>query len=255
MMAAREPEANDPGLSIDCNSLLRTRGLREEAIDRLGRLVGLFLGSPINVIGTRCPTDIERQHILDSLSLLELPQLQQPGASIVDVGAGGGLPSLVLAVALPHCKITAVESIAKKCNFIQSAAEALGLRNVTVVCERAEVYGHGQSRERFDVAVTRAVGPLSLVAELSVPLLAVGGLFVAMKGRIEADEWATGVKALGILGVEAIQQTDVVPFPGAQNRCLVVGRKTRATPDRLPRKGAALVKRPLGRGASGVRSA
>ncbi len=224
-------------------------GLSEAAQQQLSRLADILLLAPVNVTATRSTEDIELRHFLDCLVLLELPAVRVPGAQLVDVGSGGGLPALVLGIALPQARIVAVESIGKKCDFIRGAAAELELDNVVVECVRAEEFGQSVGRERFGVAVSRAVGALGLVAEFCAPLVKVDGFFVAMKGRLDVSEWSEGVMALGILGVEQVEQIPVVPFVGARNRCLVVGRKVRSTPAGLPRRPGIAAKRPLGSGA------
>ncbi len=224
----------------------RERGLGEIALRRLSRYAELLIASPVNVISAHSIDEIEARHFLDCLTLLDLPELHGSDVRIVDVGSGGGLPAVVLAVALPGASITAVESIGKKCAFIQRVIGALELSNIVVEAARAEAFSGAGWRERFDVAVARAVGPLHLVAELCVPLLRVGGVLVAMKGRMDETEWREGTEALGILGVDDVEQRPTAPFPEAQHRRLVVGRKARSTSLAFPRGGAAM-KRPLGR--------
>ncbi|GAB4253766.1 MAG: 16S rRNA (guanine(527)-N(7))-methyltransferase RsmG [Thermoleophilia bacterium] len=221
-------------------------GLSPEAFPRLELFGDLLLSSPANVTGLRDPADIETRHFLDSLSLLALPEVE--GASrIVDVGSGGGLPGLILALALPSSSVTAVESVQKKCRFISSAAEALELANVRVICTRAEEFGRGEGRERFDLAVARALAPLPVVGELTVPLVRVGGVLVAMKGAMSNQESMDGAAALVILGAEPPEIRPVAPFAGIENRAFVVARKSLPTPQRYPRRDGMPAKRPLGR--------
>lgn len=218
------------------------RGLDAEACDRLASYARMLISSPVNVTAARSLEEVETHHFLDCLELLALPDVQEAGVRIADVGSGGGLPALVLAIALPRSSITAVESVGKKCAFLRRAVGELNLGNVRVVQQRAEDLGHSEERERFDVVVTRAVGSLALVAELCVPLLRRDGLFIAMKGRVGRAEWDEGVGALAILGVDQAEQRPVVPFAESQHRCLVLGRKVRPTPAELPRRGGALRK-------------
>jgi 16S rRNA (guanine527-N7)-methyltransferase len=197
------------------------------------------------VTGITDPREVERVHFLDSLSLLDLDSVSS-AESLVDVGSGAGLPALVLALALPTAKIVAVESQRKKCSHIGLAAEALSLRNLEVYCTRAEEYGRSAGRGAHDVAVSRAVAALPVVAEYSLPLLSVGGTMVAMKGAISDQERTQADAALGILGSDLLEAVRLQPFPGAQDRWVYLARKVRVTPKEYPRRPGIPAKRPLG---------
>ncbi len=206
----------------------------------------LLLGADFNVTGIRDPGEIERRHFLDALSLLGLAAVLSANR-LGDVGSGGGLPALVLALALPKTQVTAIESQRKKCAFVGRVAETLGLANVTVCNQRAEDYGCSEGRESQDVVVSRAVAPLSVVAEYSVPLLRLGGAMVAMKGAISDQERIEALIALGILGAERLEAVRLDPFPGAKNRWAYLATKALATPAEFPRRAGIPAKRPLGR--------
>ena len=220
-------------------------GLTDRALDQLAALGDLLLSAELNVIGTRQPLVIERQHLLDSVSVLSLPVVRG-AASLVDVGSGGGLPGLVLAIALPELDVTTLESVGKKCAFIERTAKRLGLPNVTTVCQRAEEFGRSAGRARFDVAVARAVAALPVLAELCLPLVRRGGVFVAMKSALSDQERIHGESALAILGADSLVGHPADPFPGGDRRWLYVAEKTGDTPDRYPRRVGVPVRRPLG---------
>jgi 16S rRNA (guanine527-N7)-methyltransferase len=222
------------------------RGLDQEAQERLSILGDLILDAGFNVTGVTEPREIERMHFLDALSLLELPCILS-AQCLVDVGSGAGLPALVLALALPALQVVGVESQRKKCDFMERVAVMLSLGNVEVRWARAEDYGRREGREIHDVAVSRAVAVLPVVAELSLPLVAVGGSMVAMKGAISDQERIQADMALGILGSETLEVVRLHPFVDAENRFAYVARKTRATPERYPRRPGIPGKRPLGR--------
>jgi 16S rRNA (guanine527-N7)-methyltransferase len=224
-----------------------TYGVTDEAIAKLGRFGDLLLSSPVNVTAIRDPLGIEHLHFLDSLSLLTVPEVDEAGR-MVDVGSGGGLPAIVVALARPRLQVVAVESIRKKCAFIEEVGLLLGLSNLRVECARAEDVGHSGLRESFDVAVTRAVAPMAVVAEFCLPLVRVGGVVVAMKGPMSDQERIQGRSALAILGGVECPARQVRPFPGAENRWLHVARKTSATPSAYARRPGVPQKRPLGAG-------
>jgi 16S rRNA (guanine527-N7)-methyltransferase len=219
--------------------------LDSAARERLAILGDLILGAGFNVTGVTDPEEIERTHFLDSLSLLDLDCVTA-AKSLVDIGSGAGLPALVLALALPHATIVAVESQRKKCAHIGRSAEALSLGNVEVYCVRAEEYGRTAGRGAHDVAVSRALAALSVVAEYSLPALAVGGTMVAMKGAISDQERTQAERALAILGADPLEAVRMQPFLGAQNRWIYLARKVRATPSEYPRRPGIPAKRPLG---------
>jgi 16S rRNA (guanine527-N7)-methyltransferase len=221
------------------------RGLSAETQDRLALLGDLLVDSPTNVTAIREPLEIERMHFLDSLCLLDLPEVRH-ASSIVDIGSGAGLPALVLALALPEAKLVALESQKKKCIFIRRASAELALANVSVACARAEDYGRGRMRGSFDLAVSRALAPLAVIAELSVPLVRLGGAMVAMKGSVSNQERMRGENALAILGASSMDVIRMDPFPGAENRWVYVAVKKRETEASYPRRPGMPAKRPLG---------
>ena len=221
------------------------RGLAPGQIDGLSTLGDLLLSAAFNVTSIREPADIERFHFLDSLSLLDLGQIQT-ASRLVDLGSGAGLPALVLALALPQSQVTAVESLRKKCAFISQAASAMQLKNIQVRCGRAEEYGQDTGRGAHDVVVSRALAALPVVAEYSVPLLVRDGTMVAMKGEISNQERIQAQKALDILGAGDLESIKLEPFAGAENRWVYLARKERPTPAAFPRRPGTPASRPLG---------
>jgi 16S rRNA (guanine527-N7)-methyltransferase len=239
--------ASSRGTALD---LVYTReysayGLDEGQQSRLALLGGLLAAAEFNVTAIEDPEDIERKHFLDSLSLLRVPQVSA-AAQLADLGSGGGLPALILAVAMPTCRVTAVESQRKKCSFIELAGRELQLPNLVVECGRAEEYARSRGRETQDVVVSRAIASLPVVAEYSLPLLHLNGHMVAMKGAVSDQERIQAEEALAILGADALRAIRLTPFTGATNRWAYVARKTRSTPSEYPRRPGIPTKRPLG---------
>ena len=147
-------------------------------VDVQGRLSGsgrpALWGLLHNVTGVTDPAEIERIHFLDSLSLLALPAVSN-ATSLADIGSGGGLPALVLALARPAMAVTAIDSQRKKCEHIQNAAAALELGNVTVCCQRVEDYARAEGRAAYDVAVSRAVATCLYWPSIRFPFSASAG--------------------------------------------------------------------------------
>ena len=134
-----------------------------------------------NLTAIRDPLEMVSAHLLDSLAVV--PHL--PGTTLLDVGTGPGLPGIPLALAFPERKFTLLDSIDKKTTFLRQAVAELGLKNVTVVCERVERW-HPASP--FECIISRAYAELSTFVDSSAHLLAPNGTYVAMKGRYPADE-------------------------------------------------------------------
>lgn len=196
--------------------------------------------------------EIERLHFLDSLSCLRAiagPAGGCPGrVSLIDVGAGAGLPGLPLKIVCPELRLTLVESVGKKAAFMEHAAAALGLRGVRVLTARAEELGQDRRlREQFDWAVARAVASVAVLAEYLLPLARVGGAALMPKKGELAAELAAAEPAWRLLGGEPpeIVPVDLAPDLEA-DRVLVVSRKVRPTPTGYPRRVGLPAKKPLG---------
>ena len=162
------------------------------------------------------------------------------------MGSGAGFPGLPLKINFPEISVTLVESVAKKTAFLNHVVNVLNLRDVNVLTARAEVVGRDPSfRNQFDVAVSRAVGSLRLLAELVLPFCRVGGIAILSKKGNIAQEIHEAKYAFEIMGGEV---ASLIPIPekvlGGQ-RCLVILRKIHPTPDGYPRRPGIPVKRPL----------
>lgn len=186
-------------------------------------------------------------HVADSLSGLGFADLAGAGR-IADVGAGAGFPGLVLAAMLPDAEVDLIESIARKCEFIDRAAAAGGIANARAVNARAEDWARADSpgRESYDAVTARAVARLSTLAELASPLLRDGGALVAWKGRRDPDEEAELERGAPRLGIEPAAVRSADPYAGSRNRHLYLMRKTGPTPAELPRRAGMAKKRPRG---------
>ncbi|OFW61242.1 MAG: 16S rRNA (guanine(527)-N(7))-methyltransferase RsmG [Actinobacteria bacterium RBG_16_64_13] len=234
-----------PALRLVRTAAYEAHGLGPNVQRKLAALGDLLLGAEFNVTGLSDPEAIEERHFLDSLSLLAVPPVAS-SAELADIGSGAGLPALILALALPTTRVTAIESVRKKCGYIERAAETLGLENVVVRCMRAEEYGRSAGREAHDVVVSRALAALPVVAEYSLPLLRIGGVMIAMKGAVSDQEHTQATNALGILGGGELSAMRLDPFEGSDNRWAYRAEKIRATPAEFPRRPGVPAKRPLG---------
>lgn len=208
----------------------------------------LHFNERLGLMATAEPGEIAVKHFLDSLTCLPVLELHQPLAhrTLVDVGSGAGFPGIPLAIARPALNVTLLESSAKKCRFMQTVAEELGLTNISVVCSRAEAFGREESaRESYDFAVSRAVAPLRVLAEYCLPLLKVSGVFLAMKGPRAEAEIEQARNAFKVLGGQ-LHSTRDLSLPGAAGeRVLILVSKVASTPPRYPRRSGIPAKRPL----------
>jgi 16S rRNA (guanine527-N7)-methyltransferase len=186
-----------------------------------------------------------RVHVADSLTGLELEPLAV-APRIADIGSGAGFPGLVLAVALPNAQVDLIESVGRKCDFIQRAIDAAGIANARVVNARSEELAGGEGREAYAAVTARAVGRLSTLAELASPLLEGGGVLVAWKGKRDPDEEAQLSRAAEGLAMRPEEIRHVGPFAGSEHRHLHLIRKGGPTPDDLPRRPGMAKKRPRG---------
>lgn len=214
----------------------------EPGVEALGRFLGLLAADDHAPTTVRAPRRAVDAHIADALSGLAVPELAA-AQRVADLGAGAGVPGLILAAARPALRVVEVESNGRKCAFMERAITTMGLQNAEVVCARAEAWDAG--RERCDAVTARALGPLSVLVEYAAPLLVPGGVLVAWKGAPDAAEVADGAHAASTLGLEETAVVDVAPFPGADQRSLYVYRRVGSLPNGYPRRPGIARKRPL----------
>ena len=182
-------------------------------------------------------------HVADSLTGLEVPELRV-AARIADVGAGAGFPGLALAVALPDAQVDLIESVGRKCDFMQRAIEAAEIPNATVRNTRSEDWASSDGRDAYDAVTARAVGRLSTLAELASPLLKPNAVLIAWKGKRDPEEEAQLERASQVLAMTPEQILDVGNRAGSKHRHLHVIRKLGPTPANLPRRPGIAKKRP-----------
>lgn len=186
------------------------------------------------------------RHYVDSASPLRGDFIGH-GAQVVDVGTGAGFPGIPLAILRPDITVTLLDALAKRCAFLEAVTEALSLP-CRVVHGRAEDAGRDAVlREGFDVVLSRAVAPLSVLLEYTLPLARVGGRAIAFKGPNVGEEWAQGERAANALGGALTQcvRTDIPGRPEWQHQ-LVICEKQRKTPRAYPRKAGTPKREPLG---------
>ena len=193
----------------------------------------------MNLTAITEPEAVAQLHFLDSLTVLQAADCK--GKSIIDVGCGAGFPGVPVAIAEPTARVTLLDSLQKRMNWLSEILPGLGI-DATVVAARAEEYV-AQHRERYDIATSRAVARLNILCELCLPYVKVGGKFLALKGamtREEVDEAKNAITALG----GKVAEIREFPIADAVHRIVVI-EKVKPTPKQYPRKCAKIKQSPL----------
>ncbi len=199
----------------------------------------------INLTTINNPEEIVVKHFLDSLSLFPyLPK--KTDIRFLDVGTGAGFPGVPIKIANPKINVVLLDSLNKRVVFLKSLISELKLNGITIIHGRAEDIGHQAGfRESFDVVASRAVARLSVLAELCIPFVRVGGIFVAYKSRKAAEEIAEAKVALETMGGKLSSMVEI-KLPGIEDRRnLVIIEKEKPTLGKYPRKAGIPEKRPL----------
>ena len=197
----------------------------------------------MNLTAITQPEEVVEKHFLDSMTLLSWGKLRQ-GARVIDVGTGAGFPGIPLKIMRPDIDLTLLDGTQKRLNFLGEVCRQLHISS-TRVHKRAEEAGLDKTmRERFDLAVARAVAPMNILAEYCMPLIKMKGHFIAMKGPGGSEELREADHALEVLGSG---EPEVLTFtlPQAGERQLIVCQKLRFTPKGYPRHGGTIGKHPL----------
>lgn len=201
-----------------------------------------------NLTSDRDRDQVQARHVAESLALgrlLDAHGLLPDGARVLDLGAGGGLPGIPLRIAWPRIALTLLESVGKKCRFLEDLARDLPLETITVLEGRAEAYGHDPAhRGQYDLVVARAVAPLPILIEYALPFLRPGGRLAAVKGRAAPREIDASTTALGELNGRIQDALDFQP-PDGMDQTVVIIEKLGSTPNRYPRRPGIPTKRPL----------
>ena len=223
---------------------LRTYGLDESRSELLLRFAEALLekNKVMNLTANTDPTDLAQLHLLDCAAVLTFADIK--GKSLVDVGTGAGFPGMPLQIMEPTAKCTLLDSLGKRINFLQEVCDELGLSHTRCVHARAEEYARDH-REQFDFATSRAVAALNVLCELALPMVKVGGAFLAMKSVDSDEELRQAKSAIAQLGgsVESVQDY-TIPGTDVTHR-LVTIRKVKPTPHAFPRAFARIKKNPL----------
>lgn len=228
-------------LEAKCAALgIALTGPMLDALDQYAEILVEY-NQKVNLTAITDPEGIEDKHFADSLLLANLPET---AGKLVDVGTGAGFPGVVAKIFKPELQLTLMEPTGKRVEFLKYVCAQLGLSGVEFAKERAEEAARKVWREQFDVATARGVAALPMLSEYCLPLVKVGGVFLAMKGPGAAEELAESGAALKKLGGKG---SSVAEFhlPGGDVRNIIRIKKISQTPPAYPRNGGKIAKSPL----------
>lgn len=234
-----------------CKELFVLNGLPEPSAaqaEKLYKLTEIMLetNKTMNLTAIKEEKAVILKHYVDSLLILEtIPE----NAKVLDVGCGAGFPTLPLAIFRPDISITALDSTAKRIEYVKCTANTLELNNVTAIAARAEEVAHDSKlREKFNIVTARAVASLPVLAELCLPMTQIGGYFVAMKGSKGDEELNAAQNAIRICGGKTnkiLTYSLKSPSEPDETRYQILISKLSATPQNYPRHFSKISKKPL----------
>jgi len=199
----------------------------------------------INLTAIKEDEEIVKKHFIDSMKVFEFDQLKN-AKNIIDIGTGGGFPGIPMKIIKPEINIVLLDSLNKRIKFLDEVIKDLQLENIKAIHGRAEDYAQEvQYREKFDIAVSRAVANLTVLSEFCIPYVKVGGYFVAMKGPAVEEEIKLSKNAIRMLGgkIEHIEKVQIEDSD--LNHNLVIIKKIAGTNKKYPRKAGMVTRSPL----------
>ena len=197
-----------------------------------------FYNEKFNITAITEKNEVYLKHFVDSLTGAKFIN-----GDFLDVGAGGGFPSVPIKILKPELKATLLEATGKKCEFLRELVKELGLKDVQIICGRAEELAHDKFyREKFEFCTARAVAALPILSEYCLPFVKIGGKFVAYKGDAEQEisDAENAVKTLG----GKIEKTEKIDLSGNLRTIIVINKESK-TPEEYPRANAKIRKKPL----------
>lgn len=197
----------------------------------------------MNLTGITDPKDIIIKHFIDSLTILNKIDRE---SKIIDIGTGAGFPGIPIKIIMPDVKMVLLDSLNKRIKFLNEVIAKLQLKNIETIHGRAEDYGKDKKyREKYDIAVARAVAPLNILLEYLIPFVKVGGKCICMKGSNSEGEILVSKNAIKILGGELIKTDDFYIPNTDMKRKIIQINKIKKTDDKYPRKAGTPSKEPL----------
>lgn len=199
----------------------------------------------INLTAITEDEEVVKKHFIDCIKAFKRDEFKK-AETMIDVGTGAGFPGLPIAIMRPELKVTLLDSLNKRINFLNTVVNELGLKNVTTIHSRAEDGARNKElREKFDIATSRAVANMSVLSEFCLPYVRVGGNFIALKGPAVEQEIEDSRNAIGTLGGKLIDICEVSIEETELRHNLVVVEKVKACDKIYPRKAGTITKKPI----------
>lgn len=221
--------------------------LSNEQLIKLDQFIKILLqaNQTVNLTSITEYNEAIVKHIYDSLIIMTIPEFKS-AKTVIDIGSGGGVPSIPLAISNPGKSIISLEATQKKINFQNDTVRQLGLNNFTAIWGRAEdLAKQPEHRETYDLVIARAVAPLDILSELTIPFVKLNGSAIYYKGKEAENEIIKGTKAFNILGAEFYEAKSFTLPYSFGSRVLLIVQKKSITPSLYPRKPGVPQKKPI----------
>ncbi|WP_273341294.1 16S rRNA (guanine(527)-N(7))-methyltransferase RsmG [Alloiococcus otitis] len=222
--------------------------LNQDQLDQFDRYLKLLQewNEKVNLTAITESEEVYLKHFYDSICLAKYVDLASSDFRLCDVGSGAGFPALPLKILFPNLRVTIVDSLRKRIDFLEVLVEALGLTGVDLYHDRAETFGQNKDfRASFDYTTARAVARMNVLAELCLPLNKLGGTFIAMKASSAPEELEEAKAAIATLGGKVREDAAFdLPEDGGTRHMIIIDKK-KESPNKYPRKPGTPNKKPL----------
>lgn len=217
--------------------------LPDEQLNEFYEYMQLLLewNEKMNLTAITDPEEVIKKHFVDSITIKKYIKEK---SRLIDVGTGAGFPGIPLKIVDKSIKLTLLDSLNKRINFLNEIIEKLNLKEVNTIHSRAEEYAKNKVRESYDVAVSRAVADLPILLEYLMPYVKLNGICICMKGPKAQEELERSKKAINILGGK-LEKVEKITIDEEMERNLIIIRKIKDTPNKYPRKAGVPTKNPI----------
>ena len=217
--------------------------LPDEQLNEFYEYMQLLLewNEKMNLTAITEPEEVIKKHFVDSITIKKYIKEE---SRLIDVGTGAGFPGIPLKIVDKSIKLTLLDSLNKRINFLNEVIKKLNLKEVNTIHSRAEEYAKNKVRESYDVAVSRAVADLPILLEYLMPYVKLNGICICMKGPKAQEELERSKKAINILGGK-LEKVEKITIDEEMERNLIIIRKIKDTPNKYPRKAGVPTKNPI----------